>query len=138
MKQCVKNRVRADEFVNAVAFSAEPKIKAGLLRVFDRATNPDVIVAAAKSVGPDDPSRIRERIAKLLDDVPDDDIHYFSSAGHLLEVLGKYGGPEARSTFRKYLERRTVERCHSMCFVLQRVRTEWACMATIRIPDSDN
>jgi hypothetical protein len=126
MKQCVANGVRADDFVKAVAWCAEPRIKAALLRVFDRATDPDVVVASMRSVGPDDPAKTRERAARMLAALPGDEDGPFGDGYHLLVALGKYGDAGAKSIFRTYLETRTVQRCRSTCHALRAARGEWA------------
>lgn len=124
--QCVANGVRADEFVKAVAWCREPRIKAALLRIFDRATDPDVVRASMRSVGPDDPARIIERASAMIARLPDAEGGSFGDGYHLLIAIGNYGGVEAKPLFRRYLDRRSVQRCRSACHALREVRGEWA------------
>ena len=72
IKQDVANGVRAADFVKAVAWCREPKIKAAMLRIFERATDPDVVIAAVSSVGPDNSKIVRERVATMIDDLAEE------------------------------------------------------------------
>lgn len=126
MKQCVANGVRADDFVNAVAWCREPKVVAAVSRVFDRATDPDVEAAALRGVGSGDPERVRARLAVMIDKLPAEESGPFGDGYNLLIALGQYGGEEAKPVFQKYLETRTVQRCRSMCHALRKVHGDWA------------
>ena len=126
MKQCVANGVRADDFVKAVAWCREPRIKAAVLRVFERATDPDVVLASLRSVGPDNPAKVSERLARMIADLPAAEGGPFGDGYNLLVALGRYGGPETKSVFQKYLDVRTVQHCRSTCHASREVRQEWA------------
>ena len=125
IKQDVANGVRAADFVKAVAWCREPKIKAAMLRIFERATDPDVVIAAVSSVGPDNSKIVRERVATMIDDLAEES-GPFGDGYNLLITAGKYGGTEAKAVFRKYLDRRSVQHCRSICHALRTVRSEWA------------
>ena len=125
LRQCVANGVRAADFVKAVAWCREPRIKAAVLRIFELPTNPFVVLASMRSVGPDNPTMIRERAAKMLADRPEDG-GPFGNGYHLLIALGEYGGTEARPLFQEYLATSSVQHCRSVCHALREVRREWA------------
>ncbi|MSR58124.1 MAG: hypothetical protein EXS05_10660 [Planctomycetaceae bacterium] len=126
MKQCVANGVRADEFVKATAWCREPKIKAAMLRIFKRATDPDVVQASMRSVGPDSPETIRNRVSRMIDDLAEESGGPFGDGYNLLISLGEFGGIEAKPIFQKYLGVRTVLHCRATCHALRKVRPEWA------------
>lgn len=125
MKQCVANGVRADAFVKATAWCGEPRLKAAMRRVFERATDPDVLVATIRSVGPDHPERVEARVADLLERLHEEG-GPFGDGYHLLIALGRYGRAGSKATFQKYLDARTIQHCRSACHALREVRTEWA------------
>lgn len=126
MNQCVANGVRAEEFVKATAWCQEPKIRAAMLRIFERATNPDVVLDSMQSLGPDNAGKIRARISQMIDDLADEGGGPFGDGYNVLIALGKYGGVEARPIFQKYLDVRSVVHCRAICHSLRKVRTEWA------------
>ena len=125
-RQYAANGVRADDFVKAVAWCDEPEIKEAMSRLFQRATDPDVITASSRSVGVDHPELVCKRIAKMIDDLPETEGGPYGDGYNLLLTLGRCGGEEAKSTFEKYLENRTKQRCWTICCVLREVRGEWA------------
>lgn len=126
MRQCVANGVRADDFVNATAWCREPKIQAAMLRVFERATDPDVVLGSMRSLGPDNAGKIRARISLMIDDLADESEGPFGDGYNLLVALGTYGGVEAKPIFQKYLDVRSVVHCRATCHALREVRPEWA------------
>jgi hypothetical protein len=126
MKQCAANGVRADDFVKAVAWCTEPRMKAALLRVFDRAADPGVVLASMRSVAPDDPRKIRERVAAMIAALPGEGNARFGVGYQLLVALGQYGGDEAKTLYRELLATRAVQRRCWICRALREVRTEWA------------
>jgi hypothetical protein len=125
-KQCVANGVSTVDFVEAVAWCSEPRIKAAMLRVFKRATDPDVVVATLRTMGSDNPGLVRERLDRMIDALPSEEGGPFGDGYNFLVALGEYCGIEAKSTFQKYLEPGTVQRCRSTCHALRKVRGEWA------------
>lgn len=126
VKQCLANGVRADEFVKATAWCEEPKIHAAMLRVFERAADPDVVCACMRSLGPDNSGKIRAKVSQMLDGLADESGGPFGDGYNLLVGLGKYGGAEAKTIFQKYLEVKSIVHCRAMCHVLRKVRSEWA------------
>lgn len=126
-EQCLANGVRAPEFLQAVVWCEEPRIRAALARAFARTTDPEIALIALRSLAPDDLPAALARLARMLDDLPaGEGGPYDAAGGDLLVALGEYDGPGARPIFRKYLDTRTREHALTACLALRRVCPEWA------------
>jgi hypothetical protein len=126
MQQTLANGVRADEFVKAVAWCHEPAIKQALFRLFQRATEIDVVLHASLSVALDHRDLAQQRLTRMLDELPEETGGPFGDGYRLLVESGKYGDASVIETFRKYLKPRTLLRCRALCHALRETRPEWA------------
>ena len=126
MKQDLANGVRVNEFVKAIAWSRESLIKDAMYRLFQRATDIDVVLESLRSLGAEHTEEIRERLGQMLAALPEEEGGPFGDGFNTLIALGKYGAPEAKPVFVKYLSVKTVQRCRSMCHALRQTRKEWA------------
>jgi hypothetical protein len=126
MQQTLANGVRAGEFVKAVAWCHETAIKQALFRLFQRATDIDVVLEASPCVALDHRDLVQQRLTRMLDELPEETGGPFGDGFHLLVASGKYGDGGVIETFRKYLKPRTVLRCRALCHALRETRPEWA------------
>lgn len=126
MQQTLANVVRTDQFVKAVAWCHEPPIKQALFRLFQRATDIDVILQASPSVALDHRDLVQQRLTQMLDGLPEETNGPFGDGYNLLVASGKYGDASLIETFRKYLKPRTLLRCRALCHALRATRPEWA------------
>jgi hypothetical protein len=99
-------------------------VKAALVLIFRRATNPDVLVAAAP--GLDDRKLLRERMVALLRKQPKDEDGAYGDGYHALEVLARQGGPDVKQDFVDYLRPRTIQRVRSVTAVLRETPRDWS------------
>lgn len=116
----------AGEFVKAVSWSNEPELRASLLRILDRSSNPIAAVAASRAATPDQAVRVHKKLGRMIEERSADEADAKGECYPLLVALGRYGGPETQSTFENYLKRRTVQHCRIACLALREVRGEWA------------
>lgn len=124
LQQCIHNGgVRARGFIESIAWSDRPAIKGALLRLFERATDPSVVAEAIRSVGPDHPVLVQQKVSGMLRQLPDDP----RNSGYVLLVgAGTYGGDAAKAVFTEYLASNTVDRITMVARLLRRMRQEWA------------
>jgi len=125
MKQTVANGVRADEFVKAVAWCREPAVEQALFKLFQRATNIDVILNSLPSVAPDHPDLVRQRLMRMLEAIPEKNESPFGDRYNLLVALGRYGGNGAKTALEEYLKPNSVLRCQLVCRALRESRREF-------------
>jgi hypothetical protein len=101
MQQCVANRVRADEFVKAVAWCEEPAVRTAVVRLFRRAEDYWALMAALPAIG--DKALIRGRLEPLVDRILADGK---ASGSSVLAALAERTPDTAEAVFRKYLRDR--------------------------------
>lgn len=126
MKQCVANGVRADGFIEAIAWCDEPAILAALSRAFERAGDLSVALATEPAAAKSKPELVRTTLAKRIGELPEDDKGPYADGYALLVALGKLGGDQAKRAFEQYSTPLTTSRRHTTCLALREVRGEWA------------
>jgi hypothetical protein len=118
--RAVANRVRSEQFVNAVAWCREPAVRASVAGVFKRADDFSSLMAALPGV--EDTTLIRGRLEPLVDQLPPAD----DAVGSLLlRALAERTPDTAEAVFRKYLRTPHLERHRAACWALSGVTVPW-------------
>lgn len=120
MTRAVANRVRAEEFVKAVAWCEEPVVRAAVVNVFKRAEHYGSLMAALPAV--EDKALIRGRLEPMLDRAVVDKT---TAGSPLLRALAERTPDTAEAVFRKYLRDPTWEQCREACWALRGVAVPW-------------
>ena len=126
MQREVKNGVRTDEFIKAVAWSHEPAVQAELRRIFQSTSDPDILRATVLAMDPENATAFRQRLEEFISNLPKTEGGPFGEGYELLVTLGQQFGTEARPAFERYLQNASLQRRRSMCRVLAKVRGEWS------------
>jgi hypothetical protein len=92
--------------------------------VFERATDPDVFLAAFPGAEGAPMKQVRERLERLLDTLPASEERAWGS--RMLVALGKRAGRDAKPAFGRYLRGASFQRKLTMCEVLSQTNGEWA------------
>jgi hypothetical protein len=124
LERCVANRVRADDFIKAVAWSQDEKVRAALVGIFRRAGNVHDLLAATSGV--DDNKLVASRVEPMLASLPKDDRGPFGDGYELLALLAQRDPGGSRRAFDAYLHDANAGRKHTVCQVLRRIKTAWA------------
>ncbi len=106
------------DMVTAVAWSNSPGLRAALLDIFRRTTDPETLVAAMPLEKQHDELVFR-RITERLDALPKDDPRPFGDGYALLVALGNRLPDRAQNVFQNYLAPGTVGRCRTVIYALQ-------------------
>ncbi len=125
-KRDVANGLYAPEFVRAVGWCQEPIITQAVYRVFQRATDVNVLLSTVPSVWAEHHDEVQERLIRLLAQLGIAEIGPFGYAFHTLVELGKSGTTDCKTAFQHFLSHNTVHCCLTMCYALREVRGEWA------------
>lgn len=127
MKQCIANQICATGLVATVAWSDDSRIKAAVLGIFERTSDPDVMCAAIRSVGPDHPELLRARLGETIGKIPQSKSSApFGLEYKMLVGLGNYGGDDARPIFNEFVKTDSMDRRRSLIHALRTTRPEWA------------
>jgi hypothetical protein len=113
------------QFINAVAWSAEPAIRAEVRRIFQVTTDSEILTAAIAATDPSD-AAARTRLEEFISVLPETERGPFGKGYKLLVALGKHFGPEARPAFDRYMRQASLQRRRSMCRVLAEVHGDWS------------
>jgi hypothetical protein len=123
MLRCVANGVVANNFLNAVAWSKDPSVRASLVGVFKRAKDVSALLAALPAV--EDKDLIRGRLEPAVAALPADEGGPYGQGFDLLVALGQRTPQTARAVFERYLKDASAQRCHTVCQVLRDVKLSW-------------
>jgi hypothetical protein len=123
MLRCVANGVVANNFLNAVAWSKDPSVRASLVGVFKRAKDVSALLAALPAV--EDKDLIRGRLEPEVAALPADEGGPYGQGFDLLVALGQRTPQTARAVFERYLKDASAQRCHTVCQVLRDVKLSW-------------
>ena len=123
MHRCVANGVRPDEFLKAVSWSKAPAVRASLLKMFERAEDPRELLAVLPTV--EDEALIRKRLEKLVRALPADEGGPYGDGYELLLALARRTPKTARPVFERYLCKASAQRCHTVCLVLRKMKSDW-------------
>jgi hypothetical protein len=126
MDSYLTNGVRADKFVKAVAWSDQPAIRREVLDIFKRTTDTQILLAALPGIDAKENEVVRQRLNKMIDQLPAEEEGPFGDGYNLFLALGERLGSDAKPTFLRYLKSPNVQRWQSMARVLHDTRKEWA------------
>jgi hypothetical protein len=124
-KRYVANRVRADQYVEAVAWSKEPAVRNAVKSVFKRATDTGIMLAALPAMDISDWGFVSDKFAAILRQQPVSESGWYGTAYRVLKASRDFGGAKAKPLFRQYLEKRSAYRCFSVCAALTDGDATW-------------
>jgi hypothetical protein len=123
MLRCVDNRVRAEDFIRAIAWTRDPSVREALAGVFRNAQDDRALRAALPAI--DDVELIRRRLESRVDALPAKEEGPYGQGYHYLLALGQRTPKTARAVFERYLRGASAQRCHTVCLVLREVKLKW-------------
>lgn len=123
MQRWVASGVRTDSFIKAVAWCEEPRVRAALTRVFNRAENPFDLLAAMPGIT--DRGLIRSRLEELIGKLPAEEEYPWTEGYQLLIALAEQAPGTAKAVCQRYLRGSNPQRCWTVCGVLEKVKLPW-------------
>ncbi len=126
MMREVTNRVRAVDFIKAVAWCKEPVVQRELQRIFRTTIDPEILREAVLSVDPSDAPEFRKRLEEFISKLPGTEPGPFGQGYHLLVTLAEQFGVEAKPAFARYMQDASLQRRRTMCRVLGKVQGQWS------------
>jgi hypothetical protein len=131
----VANGVRTDEFVKAVSWCSEKKVREAIRDIFAKTDDIDVLLASLRGIDGSDSKLINERLQKFLDTVPKEEGGPYGDGYNLLVAFAEHFGKDAAPSFDRYLRDASAQRCHSATQALQDVKGEWFIPLLVRLLD---
>lgn len=125
MARALANGVRVEEFIQAVAWSEEPQVKAALLHVFRKSEDSKIVLQALPALGQEHHSEAVRRLDGFLRREPRDAGGPFGVAYELLQAVCRLSDASARSSFRRYLGTNTVQRHRTAIHALRQTHPRW-------------
>jgi hypothetical protein len=131
------NRVRTDDFIEAVSWCREPVVRWAIRDIFAKTTDVDILLAALPGIEDAERALIRDRFQAFLDALPADEGAPYGDGYNLLEALAERLGADAALAFDRYLKDATAQRGNSAAEVLARgtSRGEWCIGILSRLLD---
>jgi hypothetical protein len=126
IKREVANGVLAEDFIRAVAWCNEPAVREALLRIFQRTTEPSILLAALPGIGDGQGEFIRTQLEAHLAKLPESEDFAQGDGYNLLVALGQRAGKLAKPAFLRYMRDASLQRRWTMCHVLRETNGEWA------------
>jgi HEAT repeat protein len=111
--------VGTEDFVKAVSFSSRPGIRAQLLEIFRKTSDPAVLVAALPGVGKEHGELAFRSITEQLNGLPKEKSGPYCEGYQLLVALGDRFPERAEGVFQSYLKPGTVQRCWTVVLALR-------------------
>jgi len=116
----VTNGLGTTEFIDAIAWSKEPAIRAELQRVLLTTADPEILRAAIMATEASNEQKVRNRVEDFISQLTETD--WGSLEGReLLLASGWQFGKGARPTFEHYMRNANLQRRLRMCEVLEEV-----------------
>lgn len=131
----VANRVRTDEFIEAVSWCREPQIREAIRDIFTKTDDIDVLLAALPGIEDADHILIMERFRTFLDPVPRDEGGAFGDGFNLLVELAERLGKDAAPAFESYLRDASEQHCYSAAKALRGAKGDWSLTILSRLLD---
>jgi hypothetical protein len=126
----VANGVRTKEFIKAVSWCREPKVRAAIRAIFTSTDDTDVLLAALPGIEDRDRNLIGDRLQTLLAAVPAREGGAYGDGCKLLVELAARLGKDAAPAFERYLKDASAQRCHSAAEALRWAKGDW-CIAIL-------
>ncbi len=120
------NGVRTEEFIKAVAWSKEPVIREEITKIYFRTDDPEIRLASSTAIDRSHPEPFRRKMEELIATIPPSEMGPFGDGYNLLVELGRQFGADAKPAFLRYMKNASLQRCRSMCHVLEETRGEWS------------
>ena len=127
----VANGVRTDEFIEAVAWCREPKVREALQAIFGKTDDIDNLLAALPSI--EDRTMIDARLRAFLKALPAGEDGAYGDGFNLLAALSERLGKDAGPAFDEYLKDASPQRGHSAAEVLEQAKGEWCVPILVRL-----
>ncbi|MDB6024860.1 MAG: hypothetical protein JWM68_1083 [Verrucomicrobiales bacterium] len=123
MMREVKNGVRTENFLKAVAWCEEPVIRLQLKNIFQRTLDPELLpILSDKITG----AEVRQHLEEAISRLPEIELGPFGDGYNLLVAFGEKCGTQARPAFERYMTNASLQRCRSMSQVLRKTQGEWS------------
>ena len=126
MNREVTNGVRADEFIQAVAWSKEPIIRAELQKTFEITTDPEILKITVVAKDASHADSYRKRLEEFIANLPADGTSPYGTGYKLLVTLGQEFGMAAKPAYVRYMEHASLRQRRSMCRVLAEMHGDWS------------
>jgi hypothetical protein len=123
MRRAVANGVRAEVFLEAVAWCEEPEVRSAAAGVFRRAERLEEVLAALPAIV--DEKVIRQRLEPMVDKLPAEEGGPYGDGYHLLVALAERTPDTAKAVFQKYLKDAGHQRHRTICLVFREVKVPW-------------
>ncbi|HKQ50703.1 MAG TPA: hypothetical protein VJZ71_21725 [Phycisphaerae bacterium] len=127
----VANGVRTDEFIKAVSWCRDSKVREAIRAIFTKTGDIDVLLAALPGI--DDTDHIRDRLQCFLDALPMEEGGAYGDGHDLLVAMAERLGKNAVPTFTRYLKDASAQRGHSAAEALRQIKEEWCVPILIRL-----
>jgi hypothetical protein len=126
MRRCVKNGVRADEFIRAVAWCKQREVREAIQAIFRRTDDIDILLASLPAMGKTDNKLVAERLQVLIDAASKYDHWPYGDAYNLLLAYGERFGNEAPPVFARFLTHASIEQCEAVVNALYKFKEPWS------------
>lgn len=120
------NGVRTDEFIKAVSWCKEPRIRSELLGVFKRASDPEVLLCVLPALDKSSWPLVRQRLHDEIWQHDYDDKGWYYNGYLMLLALGQFDAQRAQEVFRDYLKDEHLARTSTVLAALQEAKPGWS------------
>ncbi len=117
--------VRTDNFIKAVSWCPDPRIQSEMRCIVRRTSDPEIMAAALRGVGPSFRSALAPCIETVLEsNKPSTGAEYYD-AYTILTALASYWRADARPIFVSYINQSNPSRIRTVCSALEAANARW-------------
>ncbi len=113
------NGLRAEDLIQAVSWSNDPKIQNEALRIFNATTDTQVLVAALPGIDQQNAPQALERLNHILKNLPETDGPRGEGYEILLGISQRFPEAVVKSSIDKYLKTDALDRRLTVCRLLE-------------------
>jgi hypothetical protein len=126
MNREVKNGVETEDFIKAVAWTSDQRIRKELALIAKKSLDPALFRAASEGAGVKEREVALQRLKEFVAALPADEGGPFGEGYYLLLSLGRGFADQARPVFESYLKKAGLQRKVTAIHVLGEIRADWA------------
>jgi HEAT repeat protein len=126
MKRDVHNGVDAKEFIEAVRWSKDSRIKEALANLFRRTDDFYLMMAVAPSLDASQAASLSNRLQAMIEKLPASEDRPRGEGFHLLVAIIQRQGKKAWPVLQRYLQKANLQRSWTICDVLMETKASWA------------
>jgi hypothetical protein len=115
MHREVQNGVRVKEFIKAVAWSSDARVRAQLLAIVRKTDDNEILLAAQPAVSSGDEGVLLQKLRTRIEALPPDERGPYGDGYNLLGDLWKRFPRETKAVFKAYLKDAGSQRIRTMC-----------------------